>query len=179
MIDLTKLAAFDESNTLRMVVETPRGCGVKLAYDPKTTVFTVKHALATGIFYPFDWGFVPGTQADDGDPIDALALHENTTFPGVILPCYPLGVVEVSQQAKHGRESNPRLIVIPTWHDRFGDLEKVSGLPDRLKEELQQFFLSTTFFTGKDARIEGWRGPNAALKLVRKKRTHTADRIAE
>jgi inorganic pyrophosphatase len=169
MPDLTKLTPFDEDDELRMVVETPRGSSVKLAYDPNLHVFTVKRALAIGITYPFDWGFIPGTQADDGDPVDALALHDSATYPGVVLPCRALGVVEVSQKAKHGRESNPRLILIPTWHDRLGDLEKASGLPVRLKEEIEQFFVSATFFTGKDPRIEGWRGPNAALKLIKTK----------
>ena len=55
---------------------------------------------------------------------------------------------------------------MPTWHDRLGELEKASGLPDRLKQEIEQFFVSATFFTGKDPRIEGWRGPKAAKKLI-------------
>jgi inorganic pyrophosphatase len=169
MPDLAKLAPFDKDDALQMIVETPRGSGVKLVYDPQTRVFTVKRALAVGISYPFDWGFIPGTEGEDGDPVDALALHDNATYPGVVLPCRPLGVVDVSQAGEHGREQNPRVILIPTWHDRMGDLEKASGLPDRLKQEIEQFFLSATFLTGKDARIEGWRGPNAVMQLVKSK----------
>ena len=164
--DLSKLDSFDDDNVLRMVVETPRGANVKLTYDPGVGTFTVTRALALGVTYPFDWGFIPGTVAEDGDPLDALALHDSATYPGVILPCRPLGVVGVTQKGKRGREENPRLILMPTWHDRLGEFEKASGLPDRLKEELEQFFVSATFFTGKDARVTGWRGPNAALKLI-------------
>jgi inorganic pyrophosphatase len=164
--DITKLDPFEEDEIVRMVVETPRGASVKLTYDPDLQAFTVRRALAIGITYPFDWGFIPGTVAEDGDPLDALAIHDNATYPGVILPCRPLGVVEVTQKGKHGREDNPRLIVMPSWHDRLGELEKASGLPDRLKQEIEQFFVSATFFTGKDPRIEGWRGPKAATKLI-------------
>jgi inorganic pyrophosphatase len=78
--------------------------------------------------------------------------------------------VDVTQQGKHEREDNPRLVVIPAWHDRLGEFEKASGLPQRMKEEIEQFFLSATFFTGKDARIEGWRGPKAAAKLIERTR---------
>jgi inorganic pyrophosphatase len=70
-----------------MIVETPRGSSVKLAYEPGVKAFTVTRALALGITYPFDWGFLPRTIAEDGDPLDALAVHDSATYPGVILPC--------------------------------------------------------------------------------------------
>ena len=168
--DLSRLEPYGEEGILRMVVETPRGASIKLAYAPGLGRFVAKRSLALGITYPFDWGFIPGTLAADGDPLDALAVHDGGTYPGVILPCRPLGVVDVTQKGKHGREDNPRLVVIPTWHDRLREFEKASGLPQRLKEEIEQFFLSATFFTGKDARIEGWRGPRAASKLIERTR---------
>jgi inorganic pyrophosphatase len=164
--NLSQLDPFEQDDILRIVVETPRGATIKLTYEPDLMTFTVTRALALGISYPFDWGFIPGTIADDGDPLDALAVHDSATYPGVILPCRPLGVVDVTQKGKRGREDNPRLIVMPIWHDRLGDFEKASGLPDRLKKEIEQFFVSATFFTGKDVRIEGWRGPKAALRLI-------------
>jgi inorganic pyrophosphatase len=119
--DLARLDPYDEADILRMVVETPRGASVKLAYDPGLGRFVAKPSLALGITYPFDWGFIPGTLAADGDPLDALALHDGGTYPGVILPCRPLAVVDVTQKGKHGREDNPRLVVIPAWHDRLGE----------------------------------------------------------
>jgi inorganic pyrophosphatase len=172
-LDFSTLPPVDDEGVLRMVVETPRGASVKLAYDAAVGAFTVTRALALGITYPFDWGFVPGTLADDGDPLDALALHDSATFPGVILPCRPLGVVDVTQRGKNGREDNPRLILIPTWHDRLGQLQKARGLPPALKRELEQFFVSATFFTHKDVRVAGWRGPDAAMELVGRLRRDT------
>jgi inorganic pyrophosphatase len=66
--------------------------------------------------YPFDWGFVPSTQPSDGDPLDVLILHDGMTYPGVVLPCQPLGVIEMNQEdEKEKRERNDRVIVMPSW----------------------------------------------------------------
>jgi inorganic pyrophosphatase len=119
------------------------------------------------LIYPYDWGFIPGTKGEDGDPIDALALHDGATYPGVVLPCHALGVVELVQEEKtQSPVQNPRLILMPVWHDRMGELERAADLPSRIKEEIEQFFTSATFFTGKKAKVMGWHGPKAADKLI-------------
>jgi inorganic pyrophosphatase len=168
MSNLTKIEAFSPDGELRMIVETPRGSAVKLKYEPKLKAFTVARSLPVGVTYPFDWGFIPGTEGEDGDPLDALAIHDSATYPRVILPCRLLGVIHLTQNAGKGREANPRFILLPVWHGRFGEFAKAAELPDRLKKEIEQFFLSVDFFTGKDAAIDGWKGPNAAEKAIRK-----------
>ena len=165
---LSNLPAYSEDGAVHAVVEAPKGSLVKLKYEIKLGAFTVAHSLPLGLSYPFDWGFVPSTQAPDGDPLDILILHEASTYPGVVLPCRPLGVVEMDQEEKDGeRERNDRVIVMPAWHDRVGEFEHPSDLPTRLKEEIEQFFLSTTFFTAKKPAILGWRGPKKASSLIK------------
>jgi inorganic pyrophosphatase len=120
---LSNLPAYSEDGSVHAVVEAPKGSLVKLKYEIKLGAFTVAHSLPLGLSYPFDWGFVPSTQAPDGDPLDVLILHEASTYPGVVLPCRPLGVVEMDQEDQGGkRERNDRVIVMPAWHDRVGDL---------------------------------------------------------
>jgi inorganic pyrophosphatase len=118
MHSLIELAPYGKNGEMQMVVETPRGSNIKLEYEPKLRAFTFSRALPLGLIYPYDWGFVPGTKAEDGDPIDALALHEGATYPGVVLPCRPLGVVDLVQQGKNGPVGNPRVILMPVWGDR-------------------------------------------------------------
>ena len=116
----------------------------------------VSRALSLGLSYPFDWGFVPSTKAPDGDPLDVLILHDAATYPGVLLPCQPLGVVEMDQDEQgdgSNRERNDRVIVAPLWHDRLGEFERASDLPERLRQEIEQFFLSATFFTAKNLKV--------------------------
>ncbi len=114
MTKLDRLEPFDKNGYIRMVVETPRHSTVKLKYDRKSAHFSVSHGLAVGVSYPFDWGFIPGTLGEDGDPIDALALHECATYPGVILTSSVVGVVDLEQKSKKGRIANPRLILRPS-----------------------------------------------------------------
>jgi inorganic pyrophosphatase len=169
---LDRLDPYDDDGVLRMVVESPRGASVKLKYDAALRAFTVARQLPLGLAYPFDWGFVPGTLGADGDPLDALALHDASTYPGVVLPCRPLAVVVVEQDAKdkRGREMNDRFIAVPCWQEHLGTLEHHRDIPARLKLEIEQFFLSATFFTGKNARIRGWQGVEKATALIERGR---------
>ena len=99
---LSNLPAYSEDGSVHGVVEAPKGSLVKLKYEIKLGAFTVAHSLPLGLSYPFDWGFVPSTHGPDGDPLDILILHEASTYPGVVLPCRPLGVVCVPHNHIHG-----------------------------------------------------------------------------
>jgi inorganic pyrophosphatase len=175
MAVLTDLAPHGSQGELRVVVECPRGTTVKLKYESALQTFTVGRALPRGVAYPFDWGFIPGTLADDGDSLDALALHDMGTYPGVVLPYRAIGVVELTQRNVHGRrERNDRVTALPLWHDRLGELERVTDLPSRLRKEIEQFFLSATFFTGKEPKILGWKNAHKATAVIKAARQQFA-----
>jgi inorganic pyrophosphatase len=168
MVALVDLPPFGTDGVVQVVVESPRGAGIKLKYEPRLGAFSVARALPLGLTYPFDWGFIPGTLGPDRDPIDALVVHDVATFPGVVLPCKLLGVVEVSQRSDEGpRQRNDRIIAMPVWHDRLGEFERATQLPVRLRKEIEQFFLDTTFFTAKKPKILGWKSPHKAHMLVK------------
>jgi inorganic pyrophosphatase len=168
MSNLMDLSAFDKSGRLRMVVETPRGSSIKFKYEPDGNFFTVSRGLSLGVTYPFDWGFIPGTRGEDGDPIDAIAIHDCASFPGVVLPCECIGVLHIDQRSAGGRIGNPRLILSPTWRNGLGVFEKARHLADSFKKEIEQFFLNATLFTDKDARVAGWGEGDEAGELIRK-----------
>jgi inorganic pyrophosphatase len=165
---LAKLPSYSEDGSVHAVVEAPKGSLLKLKYDMKLGTFTVSRALPLGLSYPFDWGFVPSTKGPDGDPVDALILHAGSTYPGVVLSCRLVGVVEMDEDGEQGqRERNDRLIVRPCWPDQLGEFQQASDLPARLREEVEQFFLSTTFFSAKNAKVLGWKGPKEASVMVK------------
>ncbi|MCA1827865.1 MAG: inorganic diphosphatase [Myxococcales bacterium] len=169
--DLTKLPAFNDDGELHVVVESPRGAGVKLKYDPDLGAFEYGKALPIGLTYPYDWGFVPGTEAEDGDPLDALVLTDVPSYPGVVIACRPLGILQLDEKDEEGkkksRERNDRLVAVPVKAKRFEEMEDPDDLSARLRDEIERFFLNTTFFSAKDPRVLGWKGPKYAEKKVR------------
>src|SRR2546423_5156826 len=115
MGSLLDLPPFPSPGLLHVVIESPRGATAKLKYDPDLEAFTLSRPLPLGLCYPHDWGFVPGTRAEDGDPVDALLLSEGTLFPGVVVRARPIALVQLEQNRKdgRGRERNDRLIAVP------------------------------------------------------------------
>ena len=165
--DLTKLAPYDDEGSLRVVVESPRGSSLKLAYEPKLRMFSISRQLPLGVVYPFDWGFIPGTQGEDGDPLDAMALHHGTSFPGVLLPCRILGMVEVVQREGRGKpQVNNRIITTPNWHRPLAKLAEARDLPRPARREIEQFFVAAAAMTGKRLTLKGWATPRAARQFV-------------
>src|SRR5882762_87013 len=99
IVDLSRLNPFDSKykQILRVVIETPKGSRNKFAFDPDQHVFELKKVLPTGMAFPYDFGFVPSTEAEDGDPIDVLVLMDEPAFPGCVLKCRTIGVIEGEQ----------------------------------------------------------------------------------
>jgi len=161
-IDLLALQARDESGAVRVVIESPRGSRVKLKYSHALHAFVLSRPLPLGITYPYDWGFVPGTEAADGDPLDAMVLLDVPTFPGVVVSCRPLAALEVQQNAKGGgRQRNDRIIVAPVVARRPG-----IELTARVRDELVAFFHAVTLLEGKELRVLGWQDADTAEELV-------------
>jgi inorganic pyrophosphatase len=121
-----------------------------------------------GLSYPYDWGFIPSTRAEDGDPLDALIIHDAATYPGLVLTCRPVGVLEIVQAADGKKERNDRLFVVPDRSPFEGDLEDIRQLPKRAKCELEEFFLATDALEAKKLKFLGWEGPEKAKKIIKK-----------
>ena len=102
MQNLIDLEPYGDNRQLRMIVKTPRGSNIKLEYEPKLRAFTVSRALPLGLVYPYDWGFIRGIKAEDGDPIDALAVHDGATYPGL---CSTSALVRQNWRLEEGRIS--------------------------------------------------------------------------
>jgi hypothetical protein len=109
MPNFMNLPPFTENGDVHVVVETPRGSRAKFAYDPKLETFILSKSLLTGLTYPHDWGFVPSTKADDGDPLDIMVIHDAATFPGIVLTCRIIGILQIEQKSKGKAERNDRL----------------------------------------------------------------------
>ncbi len=166
-MDLEHLPTWTEGG-FHVVVESPRNATLKVKYEPDLRVFLGNRPLPLGFAYPYDWGFVPGTKAPDGDPVDALVYWDVASYPGVVLRCRALAVLDLEQDAKGGgRERNDRLVVVPLRHVRADPLRSAEDLAPRVRAELAHFFTSAVFFEPKHPRVLGWRGPDAAEAMLR------------
>ena len=113
-------------------------------------------------------GFIPSTKADDGDPLDALIIHDAATYPGLILRCRPIGILEISQIKKGKKERNDRIFVVPDRSPFEADLTDITHLPERATKELERFFEATDALEDKELKFLGWHGPKKAIAAIKK-----------
>ncbi len=110
---LKRLPPFDsKSGTLNVVIDTPKGCRSKFAFDMKRKAYVLKSVLPQGALFPFDFGSIPGTVGEDGDPLDALVLMDEPAFCGCLIESRLVGVIEAEQSEDGKTERNDRLIAV-------------------------------------------------------------------
>lgn len=169
-MNLASIPAFVSDELFHVVVEAPRGSQLKLKYEPRWDAMAISRPLPLGVTFPFDWGFIPSTQAADGDPLDAMVLWDVPSYPGVVLTCRAIGVLQVEQNRRNHdpseRVRNDRILAIPVEARRESELSDAAALPSRVRLELEQFTAAATALEGKDVRVVGWGDARAALELV-------------
>src|SRR5215469_12513147 len=99
MPNLARLPTWAGDELVHVVVETPRGARAKLTFDPELETFVLSKSLMLGLSYPYDWGFIPSTRAEDGDPLDAMVIHDAATTPGLVLRCKLIGVLQTDRKS--------------------------------------------------------------------------------
>jgi inorganic pyrophosphatase len=168
MTDFTNLPTWADQDHVYAVVETPRGSRAKLEFNPKLGAFMLIRPLLAGLAYPYDWGFIPSTKAEDGDPLDALIMHDMASYPGLVLRCKPIGVLEVMQTRNSKKERNDRIFLLPDRSPLEADLHDITQLSKPAREELEKFFEATNALETKTLEFIGWHGPAQAIAAIRK-----------
>lgn len=124
------LPAYDEQY-LNAVIETPMECHAKYAYDRKTGLFRLCTILPAGSVFPYNFGFVPSTQGEDGDPLDVLVMMDAAAHPGCPIPAVLIGVIEGEQTEHDGKsERNDRLIAVAAHCPTYGEILTIGELPE-------------------------------------------------
>ncbi len=152
-----RLRSTDPNTSVQMVVETPAGSGVKLKYDEEQNVFLWSRPLVAGVKFPFDFGFLPQTLADDGDALDALLLTDQGSYPGVVVPSRVIGALKV-KQFREGQpmKRNDRIMLLPTNDHRLEHITEMSQMGQRVSDEIEAFFRASLSLTGKQVEFCGW-----------------------
>jgi inorganic pyrophosphatase len=165
---LDRIPTFDsESGCINVVVETPKGSRNKLAYEPAFGALVLKRVLPQGMSFPFDFGFMPATLGDDGDPLDVLVLLDESVPAGVIVPSRLIGVIDARQSEDDGTMvENVRFIAVGERCELFADVKRLSDVPPAVIRQIEHFFISYNEQADKRFEVVGRRGPTAAKHLL-------------
>jgi inorganic pyrophosphatase len=164
---LDRLAPF-VGDDLVVVIETPKGSPNKLAFEPRFGTFLLKHVLPAGAVFPFDFGFVPSTRAQDGDPLDVLVLMDAPVSPGCVVLSRLIGVIEAEQTENGSTERNDRLLAVASSSGAHRSIRELSDLNRDLIAQIEHFFVSYNDARGKRFEIQHRSGKRRALALVKR-----------
>jgi inorganic pyrophosphatase len=163
-----KPAFREEKGELNVIIEAPKGSRNKYAYDPDEGMFVLKAVLPAGAIFPFDFGFIPSTLGEDGDPLDILVLMDEPAFAGCLVPARLVGGIEAEQTERDGETMrNDRLIAVASHSYIHRDVRSLKGLNDTLLEEIEHFFRSYNEVRGKHFEPVRRVGPKLALATVK------------
>jgi inorganic pyrophosphatase len=170
LTDPSQLSPFDakDRDILRVIVETPKGSRNKYAYDESLRIFALKKVLPAGMAFPYDFGFVPSTKAEDGDPTDVLVLMDEPAFPGCLLKCRVIGIIEGEQSSKKEKERNDRVIAIEQANHSYAYVDHIDDLGKTFIHELEEFFVDYHKLSNDEYRILDIRGPGEARRRIKK-----------
>jgi inorganic pyrophosphatase len=152
-----------------VIIETPKGSTQKYNYVPNTPFFKLSKILPSGLVFPYDFGFIPKTKGEDGDPLDVIVISEFNSFPGVIIKCRIIGGIKAEQSEEKGSKKmirNDRFLAIPKCSNIFQHIEKMSDLPKNITDELEEFFTEYNKMVGKKFKALKKIGPKAAQLLI-------------
>lgn len=151
----------------RAIIETPKGRRNKFKYDTESGLFTLSHLLPEGMYFPFDFGFVPSTLSEDGDPVDVLVLMDEPAHVGCLLNVRIIGVIEARQTVEGKTQDNHRLLAVALASQSHSDLRNISALEKRWLDQIEQFFVSYNQLRGRKFQVKGRGGPQRALAILR------------
>ena len=145
-----------------MIVEIPKNSANKFEYDGKLGVFRLDRALYSPMHYPGDYGFIPGTLAEDGDPLDVLTLVTEPSFTGCLIEVRPVGVLYMVDKDEHDQ----KILAVPNNNPRYDSIHTIDQIFPHLKREIEHFFSIYKELQGSKTEINGWGGPKEARRLI-------------
>ena len=147
---------------VRMIVEIPKNSANKYEYDGALGVFRLDRALYSPMHYPGDYGFIPGTLAEDGDPLDVLTLVEEPSFPGCLIEVRPVGLLNMVDN----EETDQKIIAVPNGNPRYDQIHTMDQLFAHVRRELEHFFTIYKELEGRKTKTQGWGRPMEARETI-------------
>lgn len=154
-----------DHDTLRLsvLVEIPKGSRNKYEFDKERGRIRLDRQLFSPVHYPTDYGFIEGTLARDGDPLDALVLVWEPTFPGCVVEAAPVGVFRMRDE----KGEDEKILCVPLHDPHWSEVTSLDQVPEHLLQEIEHFFEVYKELERKETEIRGWGGREEALEVIR------------
>ncbi|GBC98872.1 Inorganic pyrophosphatase [bacterium HR17] len=165
MTDYWSLPIGDKApHQFHAVVEVPKGSQNKYEYDKRLNIFKLNRTLYSPVHYPGDYGFIPSTLADDGDPLDVLVLVDEPSFPGCVLVARPIGLLDMVDEG----EPDEKVLAVPVNNPRYDTVQAYGDILPHMLREIEHFFRIYKELEGKTVVTNGWRDATAAMETIRR-----------
>jgi inorganic pyrophosphatase len=151
-MDLSSLAASPAPGLVNLLVEIPAGSTNKYEYNPVVGLMVLDRVLHSSVRYPFDYGFVPNTLAEDGAPLDAMVIMEEPTFAGCLLTARPIGILDMIDSGAH----DGKLLCVPDADPRKRGVNSIRQIAPNQLEDVAEFFRTYKSLEGRPTTINGW-----------------------
>jgi len=149
-----------------MIVEIPKHSTNKYEYDAERNLFRLDRPMYSPVHYPGEYGFIPGTVAKDGDPVDILTLVDEPSYPGTLIAARPLGVLRMIDQ----RKPDAKILAVADRNPAFSRIQRADQLFPHTLREVEHFFEIYKQLEGKKTKVGGWRGPREAYAIITRAR---------
>src|SRR3989344_7693581 len=159
---------------INVIVEIPKGSQNKYEYDEQNNIFMLDRVLRSSVYFPGDYGFIPQTLGEDGDPLDALILVSFPTYPGMLVMARPIGVLKMQD----GGEGDDKILCVPAQDQRMKDVLDVTNLHDATREEVAHFFEVYKQLEGKKIVLGGWQHVADAHAIIQAAITKYQEKFA-
>lgn len=163
-MDLSRIPAQPKSGLINVLIEIPAGSKNKYEFDKDLEAFALDRVLYSSVQYPYDYGFVPNTLADDGDPLDGMVLIDQPTFPGCIIAARPIGMLEMID----GGDRDEKILCVPDKDPRYAKVKSLDDIAPHRLEEIAEFFRTYKNLEQKVTEILGWKSVDEVMPLVEK-----------
>lgn len=163
-MDLSLIPAQPKPGLVNVLIEIPAGSKNKYEFDKDMNAFALDRVLYSSVQYPYDYGFIPNTLADDGDPLDGMVLIDQPTFPGCVITARPIGMLEMVD----GGDRDEKILCVPAKDPRYAEITSIKQISSHRLEEIAEFFRSYKNLEKKVTEILGWQDVDAVSSLVEK-----------
>lgn len=163
-MDLSRIPAQPKPGLINVLIEIVGGSKNKYEFDKDINAFALDRVLFSSVQYPYDYGFVPNTLADDGDPLDGMVLMDEPTFPGCVIAARPIGMLEMID----GGDRDEKILCVPDKDPRYVNVKTLDDIASHRLDEIAEFFKTYKNLEKKVTEILGWKGLDEVQPLIEK-----------